>query len=1018
LYGSCFCRILCALRRFLLLAAAGLVSLALGFPGVASGAQTVVSITFDDGWDSQSIAASELTAHGMTGTFYVNSPQINQPGYLTWAQLTAFNAVGNEVGGHSLTHPDLTTLTSSAAQHEVCDDRANILAHGFVVPSFAYPFGSYDATTTNSNGTLDVAPIVQGCGYASGRGAYGLHNITATNDTRPYATTIPPPNRYKIKTPCCINYASFGGSTPTALLLENYVQHAESAGGGWVNFYFHRLCKNCGGDDPAPSMDPAEFKAFLDWIQPRAASGTVVKTVAQVIKNDSQAAISSISCNGVACSNSWYPSSVSVSLSATDTGTAGVASIHYTTDGSDPTVASPKYTGPFTVSTTTTVKYRAWDNANNVEGTKSKLLQIDTTAPNSSIACNGSTCSTSVYPAAVTVTLSAADAQSGVDVIRYTLDGSDPTASSTAYSGPISVSETTTVKYRAWDAAGNAEATNSQLVQVAQPDAEPPTSSIACDLSPCSSGWYGGPVSVSLSATDSDSGVSAIRYSTDGSDPSAASPEYTAPFTVSATATVKYRAWDNAGNVEATNSQLIQIDSTAPTSSISCEAEVCSSGWYGGPVSVSLASTDTESGIAAIRYTTDGSDPTVASPEYTAPFTVSTTATVKYKAWDNVGKVEATNSQLIQIDTNAPSSSIACNGSSCSASAYSAAVTVTLSATDSESGVGVIRYTLDGSDPTASSTAYSDPISISETTTIKYRAWDTAGNVETTKSQVVQVVQTVPDTDPPTSSIACNLSVCSSGWYGGAVSVSLSAADGGSGVAAIRYTLDGSDPTTASPTYTAPFTVSASTTVKYRAWDYAGNAEATNSQLIQIDTTAPTSSIRCNGGTCSANGWYKVSVDVALSATDAQSGVSVIRYTLDGATPTAASPVYSGPFTLSTTTTVKFRAWDNAGNVEATKSQLVRIDLTSPTVAITSPSDGATVTGNVKITASAADAGSGVAQVSFYADGVLIGTAKSAPYSVTWNTKRLSRGQHTLWAVAQDVAGNTQTSATITVTTR
>jgi hypothetical protein len=1019
LYGSCFFRILCALRRFLLLAAAGLVSLALGFPGVASGAQTVVSITFDDGWDSQSIAASELTAHGMTGTFYVNSPKINQPGYLTWAQLTAFNAVGNEVGGHSLTHPDLTTLTSTAAQHEVCDDRANILAHGFVVPSFAYPFGSYDATTTNSNGTLDVAPIVQGCGYASGRGAYGLHNITATNDTRPYATTIPPPNRYKIKTPCCINYASFGGSTPTALLLENYVQHAESAGGGWVNFYFHRLCKNCGGDDPAPSMDPAEFKAFLDWIQPRAASGTVVKTVAQVIKNDSQATTSSISCNGVACSNSWYGGPVSVSLSATDAGTAGVAAIHYTTDGSDPTVASPTYAGPFTVSTTTTVKYRAWDNANNVEGTKSKLVQIDTTAPTSSIACNGSSCSSSAYSAAVTVTLSATDAESGVAAIRYTTDGSDPTASSTAYSGPISVSETTTVKYRAWDNAGKVEATNSQLVQVVQTpvDTEPPTSSISCNGGACSSGWYGGAVSVSLAATDADSGVAAVRYTTDGSDPTTASPTYTAPFTVSTTSTVKYRAWDNAGNVEPTKSQTIQVDTEAPTSSIACQAGVCSTGWYAGPVSLSLAATDTESGVAAIRYTTDGSDPTAASPAYSAPFTVSATTTVKYRAWDSSGNVEATNSQLIQIDTTAPTSSIACNGSSCSGSPYSAAVTVTLSATDSESGVAVIRYTLDGSSPTAASTAYSDPISISETTTIKYRAWDSAGNFEAINSQLVQVVQTVPDTDPPTSSIACNLSVCS-GWYGGPVSVSLSAADGGSGVAAIRYTVDGSDPTTASPTYTTPFTVSATTTVKYRAWDNAGNVEATNSQLVQIDTTAPTSSIRCNGGTCSATGWYKASVDVAVSATDAQSGVSVIRYTLDGSTPTAASPAYSGPFTLSATTTVKYRAWDNAGNVEATKSQVVRIDLTSPTVAVTSPSDGATVTGNVKITASAADSASGVAQVSFYADGVLIGTARSAPYSVTWNTKKVTRGQHTLWAVAQDVAGNTQTSATITVTIR
>jgi Chitobiase/beta-hexosaminidase C-terminal domain len=76
----------------------------------------------------------------------------------------------------------------------------------------------------------------------------------------------------------------------------------------------------------------------------------------------------------------------------------------------------------------------------------------DTTAPVSSIACNGSASSSTAYTAPVSVSLSATDAGSGVDVIRYTLNGSDPTASSPSYSGPFTVSATTTVKYRAWDA--------------------------------------------------------------------------------------------------------------------------------------------------------------------------------------------------------------------------------------------------------------------------------------------------------------------------------------------------------------------------------------------------------------------------------------------------------------------------------------------------------------------------------------------------------------------------------------
>jgi N-acetyl-beta-hexosaminidase len=1188
------------LRRVcLLLAATMAAAVALALPGLAFAGPTIVTLSFDDGWDSQQTAFTMMSAHGLRGTFYVNSGTLGQAGYLTWSQLSTLDAAGNEIGGHTLTHPDLTTLTAAQAQTEICQDRTNIQSHGFVVPDFAYPFGAYDSNT--GSGTLDVSSIVRGCGYSSGRGAFGLHNITSTTDTRPYATTIPPPNLYKMLVPCCINHASFGGASPTAAALKSYVQHAETAGGGWVHFFFHRICDNCGDDSPAASISPSEFNSFLDWLAP-SSSGATVKTVAQVIKNDTQAPTtsitcgggacssgwyggpltvalsatdsgsgvfathyttdsseptvasptytgpftvaatttlkfrswdkasnveptktqtiqvdtagptssitcngsacpanswfnatvsvalsatdaqsgvasihyttdgsdptlsspaytgpltlsstttvkyrawdtagnaeatnsqsiqietvaptSSITCEGGACSSGWYTSSVSVALSATDSGGSGVASIHYTTDGSDPTLSSPTYSVPFTVSSATTVKFRGWDNAGNVEPTNAQLIQVDTTAPTSSIACNGSTCSSSVYSSDVTVTLSATDSQSGVSVIRYTLDGTDPTASSTAYSGPFGVSETTTVKFHAWDNAGNVEPTNSQLITVIKvaPDTTPPVSSITCGGGACSSAWYTSSVSVALSATDSGgSGVASIHYTTDGSDPTLSSPTYGAPFSVTGTTTVKFRAWDNAGNVEATNTQLIEVDTTAPTSSIACNGAACS-GWYAPGVTVTLSASDSDSGVDSIHYTTDGSDPTISSPTYSAPFTVSSATTIKYRAWDTAGNAESTNTQPIQVDTSAPASSIACNGSTCSSSAYSSAVTVTLSATDSQSGVSVIRYTLDGTDPTASSTAYSGPFSVSETTTVKFRAWDNAGNVEPTNSRLITVTTVAPDTTPPVSSIACNLAVCSSGWYNAAVSVSLSASDGGSGVGSTHYTTDGTDPTLSSPTYTAPFSVSTTTTVKFRSWDNAGNIEPTNTQLIRIDTTAPTTSIRCNGSACPT--WLNASATISLSSTDTQSGVASIHYTTDGSTPTLSSPTYTAPFTLSATTTVKYRAWDNAGNVEATKTQLIQIDTVAPAVAITSPVNGGAVTGTIKINATASDSsgGSGVAQVSFYVDGQLIGTATTPSkgiYSVTWNTKKVTNGQHSLTAVAKDVAGNSQTSAGILVT--
>jgi hypothetical protein len=146
------------------------------------------------------------------------------------------------------------------------------------------------------------------------------------------------------------------------------------------------------------------------------------------------------------------------------------------------------------------------------------------------------------------------------------------------------------------------------------------------------------------------------------------------------------------------------------------------------------------------------------------------------------------------------------------------------------------------------------------------------------------------------------------------------------------------------------------------------------------------------------------------------SGVAAIHYTTDGSDPTNSSTLYTSSFTVSATTTVKYRAWDNAGNAEVTKSQLVRVDTTVPAVTLTSPTNGATVKGNVKITATAIDGGSGVARVEFYVDTKLAGTSTSSPYFVNWNTKKVTNGSHTIKAVAFDAAGNSAPSTVITVT--
>ncbi len=185
------------------------------------------------------------------------------------------------------------------------------------------------------------------------------------------------------------------------------------------------------------------------------------------------------------------------------------------------------------------------------------------------------------------------------------------------------------------------------------------------------------------------------------------------------------------------------------------------------------------------------------------------------------------------------------------------------------------------------------------------------------------------NTNPPGTSIACNGALCSSGWYHAPVTVTLSATDpGGPGVRTTYYTTDGSTPTTSSTRYTGAFGVSTTSTVEFFSADMAGNLESVKSQQVQIDTVAPTTTVACNGAACSL-GWYQAPVSVTMSATDNPGGSQVMAsyYTTDGSTPTASSTLYTGAFTVSTTSTVQFFSVDNAGNAESIKSQQVQISV-------------------------------------------------------------------------------------------
>ena len=262
----------------------------------------------------------------------------------------------------------------------------------------------------------------------------------------------------------------------------------------------------------------------------------------------------------------------------------------------------------------------------------------------------------------------------------------------------------------------------------------------------------------------------------------------------------------------------------------------------------------------------------------------------------------------------------------------------------------------------------------------------------------------------------------------GSAAVSANASDN-VGVAGVQFRLDGANLGTEDTA--APYAIAWNTTTVTNgshtltaiARDGAGNrtTSAATTVAVSNDTSLPAVTITSPSSGATVGG----TIIVAASASD-NVGVAGVQFFLDAAPLGAEDTTAPYSATWDTTTaangsqhTLTARARDGAGNA-ATSSMVTatvsNTDTSPPTVAVTSPAAGATVSGSVTVTASASD-NVGAAGVQFRLDGVSLGTEDTAaPYSFSWDTASAANGSHTFTAVARDDAGNTATSAPVTVT--
>jgi len=265
------------------------------------------------------------------------------------------------------------------------------------------------------------------------------------------------------------------------------------------------------------------------------------------------------------------------------------------------------------------------------------------------------------------------------------------------------------------------------------------------------------------------------------------------------------------------------------------------------------------------------------------------------------------------------------------------------------------------------------------------------------------------DGSPP--SIDLNLSGGSAGgggWYrGGTVDVSVSGADGLSGVAAAEVSIDGGGWAGG-----AQVRGDGVHSVSARVVDGAGN-QSTESAEIRIDGTPPSLSPELSG-TQGREGWYISPVSVFASASDDLSGVARVEVS-DG--EGAWQP---GPLTISTDGTHKprYRAEDIAGNQATADGPTIKIDTTGPESTFINPPDGSEtwVSGVIPLIGKSSDLTSGLQVVEIsYDEGESWSPLErtGSDWRVSWDSSDLPNGTYVILARASDVAGNMESTARV-----
>lgn len=449
---------------------------------------------------------------------------------------------------------------------------------------------------------------------------------------------------------------------------------------------------------------------------------------------------------------------------------------------------------------------------------------------------------------------------------------------------------------------------------------------------------------------------------------------------------------------------LNQNDTQAPTVSITSPSGGAS---VSGTVTIQASASDNV-GVTRVEFLVDGRlIETDTSSPYQAQWSTGSEAngghTLHARAFDTAGNNATSNPVSVTVtggvsDTTPPTANLTfpANGATVSG-------TITLSATASDDfGVARVEFFVDGiSVGTGTPSGEAGPwTAMWDTTTVangphalKVEARDAAGNVGTDDDTSVTVSQTTPVLRETFSDADANGDYFdNTGWTAGGYEPNAdnhNLSTTAESKATFGYASSGVGCATGLKTETLSRSVALANNPQlsyFRKLDLKAFINAGTSAYLRV---------KVNGTVVDDK--TVTFADYVESNWTERSQISLASWASQ--TVTLAFEVGA---TSNTCVEVFAKAW--LDDIEVKNPQDAS-DTTPPTVNVTAPANGATVSGAVDITASASD-NVGVGKVEFYVDGSLLQTDLSSPYAMTWNTGSVANGSHALMAKAYDAAGN------------